>query len=58
MIWNEINQTWMPDEQRVFGKRRVFLGQLGKALVTAQTKRNKSLPHTAAPAALVRSLEG
>lgn len=42
----------MPDEQRVFNKRR------GKALTTAEPKRSECLPHTAALAVLVKDPSG
>ena len=49
VIWNKINPTWMPDTRN---KRRVFLEQLGKALVTPHIQRRERLPRTAASAAL------
>jgi hypothetical protein len=41
MIWNKINPTCMPDKRN---KRRVFLGQLGKALVTPHIQRRERHP--------------
>lgn len=55
MIWNKINPTWMPDKRN---KRRVFLEQLGKALVTPHIQRRERLPRTAASAALVKAVQG
>ncbi|XP_064883166.1 piggyBac transposable element-derived protein 4-like [Oncorhynchus nerka] len=40
VIWNKINPTWMPDKRN---KRRVFLEQLGKALVTLHIQKDSSL---------------
>ena len=39
-------------------KRRVFLEQLGKALVTPHIQRRECLPRTAASAALVKAVQG
>jgi hypothetical protein len=55
VIWNKINPTWMPDKQN---KRRVFLEQLGKALVTPHIQRRERLPCTADYAALVKTIQG
>jgi hypothetical protein len=55
VIWNKINPTWMPDKQN---KRRVFLEQLGKALVTPHIQRRERLPHTTASAELVKAVQG
>lgn len=55
VIWNKINPTWMPDKRN---KRRVFLEQLGKALVTPHIQRRERLPRTAASAALVKAVQG
>ena len=45
----------MPDKRN---KRRVFLEQLGKALVTPHIQRRERLPRTAASAALVKAVQG
>jgi hypothetical protein len=55
VIWKKINTTWMPDKQN---KRRVFLEQLGKPLVTPHIQRKECLPRTAASAALVKAVQG
>ncbi|KAF7653209.1 hypothetical protein LDENG_00085640 [Lucifuga dentata] len=47
----EINPAWMHD------KRRVFLEQLGKTLVTPYTQRREHLPRTAASAVLVKAIQ-
>ena len=54
VIWNKINPTWMPDKRN---KRRVFLEQLGKALVTPHIQRRDRLPRTAAPVKAVQGAE-
>ncbi|XP_062864356.1 uncharacterized protein LOC134326079 isoform X3 [Trichomycterus rosablanca] len=54
VIWREINQTWMSRKQN---KRRVFLEQLGKALVTPLIERRKHVPHTEALAAVVKAIQ-
>nr|XP_046226249.1 piggyBac transposable element-derived protein 4-like [Oncorhynchus gorbuscha]XP_046226250.1 piggyBac transposable element-derived protein 4-like [Oncorhynchus gorbuscha] len=54
IIWNKINPTWVPDKRN---KRRVFPGQLGKALVTPHIQRMERLPRTAASAALVKAVQ-
>ena len=41
VMWNKINPTWMADKQN---KRRVFLEQLGKALVTHTIKEGSRSP--------------
>ena len=46
-IWSEIDPPWMPEKQT-----RVFLEQLGKALVTPH------IQSTAAQAALVKAVQG
>ncbi|XP_071200510.1 piggyBac transposable element-derived protein 4-like [Salvelinus alpinus] len=55
VIWNKINPTWMSDK---WNKRRVFLEQLGKALVTPHIHIREHLPCTAASAALVKAVQG
>ena len=54
MIWNKINPTGMPDKRN---KRRVFLEQRGKALVTPHIQKRECLPCTAASAALVKAVQ-
>ncbi|XP_029610706.1 piggyBac transposable element-derived protein 4-like [Salmo trutta] len=53
VIWRESNSSWMPRKRK---KRRVFLEQLGKALVTPFIERREHLPHTEASAALVKAV--
>jgi hypothetical protein len=55
VICNKINPTWMPDKQN---KRRVFLEQLEKALVTPHIQRRECFPHTTTSAALVEAVQG
>ncbi|XP_071256255.1 piggyBac transposable element-derived protein 4-like [Salvelinus alpinus] len=55
VIWREINPDWMPGKRN---KRRVFLEQLGKALVKPQIQRRQRLPRTEAASALVKVLRG
>ena len=55
VIWNKINPTRLPDKQN---KKRVFLEQLGKALVTSHIQRRERLPCTAASAELVKTVQG
>ncbi|KAL6456582.1 hypothetical protein MHYP_G00351260 [Metynnis hypsauchen] len=54
VIWREINPTWMSRKQN---KRRVFLEQLGKALVTPLIERRKHVPRTEASAAVVKAFQ-
>ncbi|KAJ8388001.1 hypothetical protein AAFF_G00147920 [Aldrovandia affinis] len=54
VIWREINPTWMPRKRN---KRRVFLEQLGKALVTPLIERREHLPRTEASAAVVKAVQ-
>ncbi|XP_060766902.1 piggyBac transposable element-derived protein 4-like [Neoarius graeffei] len=54
VIWREINPNWMPHKQN---KRRVFLEQLGKALVTPLIERRKHVPRTDASAAVVKGIQ-
>ncbi|XP_045068840.1 piggyBac transposable element-derived protein 4-like [Coregonus clupeaformis] len=54
VIWRELNPTWMPGKRN---KRRVFLEQLGKALVTPFIQRRARLPRTEASAALVKAVQ-
>ncbi|XP_061923076.1 uncharacterized protein LOC133662903 [Entelurus aequoreus] len=50
----EINPTWMSRKQN---KRRVFLEQLGKALVIPLIERRKQVPRTEASAAVVKAIQ-
>ncbi|KAI3361653.1 hypothetical protein L3Q82_002020 [Scortum barcoo] len=54
VLWREINPTWMSRKQN---KRRVFLEQLGKALVTPLIERRKHVPCTEASAAVVKAIQ-
>ncbi|XP_038130918.1 piggyBac transposable element-derived protein 3-like isoform X1 [Cyprinodon tularosa] len=54
VIWIEINPTWMSHKHN---KRRVFLEQLGKALVTPLIERRKHVPRTEASAAVVKAIQ-
>ncbi|KAI3354195.1 hypothetical protein L3Q82_018733, partial [Scortum barcoo] len=54
VLWREINLTWMSRKQN---KRRVFLEQLGKALVTPLIERRKHVPRTEASAAVVKAIQ-
>ncbi|XP_022609640.1 piggyBac transposable element-derived protein 4-like, partial [Seriola dumerili] len=54
VIWREINPTWMSRKQN---KRRVFLEQLGKALVIPLIERRKHVPRTEASAAVVKDIQ-
>ena len=54
VIWREIKPDWMP---RMRNKRRVFLGQLGKALVMPLIQRRQHLPRTEVASALVKVLQ-
>ncbi|XP_055770072.1 piggyBac transposable element-derived protein 4-like [Salvelinus fontinalis] len=55
VIWREINPDWMPGKRN---KRRVFLEQLGKALVKPLIQRRQRLPRTEASSALVKVIRG
>ncbi|TKS65156.1 PiggyBac transposable element-derived protein 4 [Collichthys lucidus] len=54
VIWREINPTWISHKKN---KRRVFLEQLGKALVTPLIERRKHVPRTEASAAVVKAIQ-
>ncbi|XP_064809134.1 piggyBac transposable element-derived protein 4-like [Oncorhynchus masou masou] len=54
VIWREIKPDWMPGKRN---KRRVFLEQLGKALVKPLIQRRHRLPRTQAASALVKVLQ-
>ncbi|XP_038141219.1 uncharacterized protein LOC119783663 [Cyprinodon tularosa] len=54
VIWIEINPTWMSHKHN---KRRVFLEQLGKALVTPLIERRKHVPRTEASEAVVKAIQ-
>ncbi|XP_029697657.1 piggyBac transposable element-derived protein 4-like [Takifugu rubripes] len=54
VIWRETNPNWM---SRKYNKRRLFLEQLGKALVTPLIERRKPIPRTEASAAVVKAIQ-
>ena len=54
VIWREVNPTWMP---RKHNKRRVFLEQLEKALVTRYIERREHLPRPKASAVVVKAVQ-
>lgn len=54
VIWREINPTWMSRKQN---KRRVFLEQVGKALVTPLIERRKHVPRTEVSAEVVKAIQ-
>ncbi|XP_062310092.1 piggyBac transposable element-derived protein 4-like [Osmerus eperlanus] len=53
VIWREVNPNWMPRKRN---KRRFFIEQLGRALVTPLIERRRCLPCTGAAAAVVTDL--
>ncbi|XP_046905958.1 piggyBac transposable element-derived protein 4-like [Hypomesus transpacificus] len=53
VIWREVNPNWMPRKRN---KRRFFLKQLGRALVTPLIERRRCLPRAEAAAAVVKDL--
>ncbi|XP_031134023.1 piggyBac transposable element-derived protein 4-like [Sander lucioperca] len=52
VIWRELRPAWMRGK---LNRRRAFLEQLGRALVTPLMERRRRLPRTEASAALVRA---
>ncbi|CAB4058910.1 unnamed protein product [Lepeophtheirus salmonis] len=54
VIWREINPTWMSHKSH---KRRVFLEQLGKALIAPLIERRKNVPRTKASAQIVKAFQ-
>ncbi|XP_014060865.1 piggyBac transposable element-derived protein 4 [Salmo salar] len=54
VIWQEFKPNWMPQKRN---KRRVFLEQLGKALVKPLIQRRQHLPRTEAASALVKAVQ-
>ncbi|XP_055362249.1 uncharacterized protein LOC129603679 isoform X1 [Betta splendens] len=54
VVWREAHPDWMPGNR---SKRRVFLEQLGKALVTPLIRRRRHPPRGEASASLVRTLQ-
>lgn len=54
MIWRELNPSWMAGKRN---RRRVFLDQLGKALVNPLMERRARLPRTEASAAVARNVQ-
>ncbi|KAK7910030.1 hypothetical protein WMY93_014714 [Mugilogobius chulae] len=54
VIWTEIFPEW--NESKLY-KRRIFLEELGKALVTPHIQRRQHLPRTSAAASTVREIQ-
>ena len=54
VIWRKIQPDWMPGKRN---KRRVFLQELGKALVTPFIAQRERTPRTKASAAVVRAVK-
>ncbi|XP_053274074.1 piggyBac transposable element-derived protein 3-like, partial [Pleuronectes platessa] len=54
VIWREVNPDWMSGKRN---KRRVFLEQLGKALVAPYIARRERVPRTEASAAVVKAVK-
>ncbi|XP_030270458.1 piggyBac transposable element-derived protein 4-like [Sparus aurata] len=54
VLWREINPGWLPGKRN---KRRLFLEQLGKAMVTPLIQKRERLPRTAAFASVVRAVQ-
>ncbi|CAB4059157.1 unnamed protein product [Lepeophtheirus salmonis] len=54
VIWREINLIWISHKSH---KRRVFLEQLGKALVAPLIERRKNVPRTEASAQIVKAFQ-
>ena len=54
VVWTAIDPAW---NQGKCLKRRLFLAELGKALVTPLIQRRQHLPRTPAYGSLVRSLQ-
>ncbi|KAE8287276.1 Adhesion G-protein coupled receptor G4 [Larimichthys crocea] len=52
VIWRELNPDWLPGKRN---KRRVFLEQLGKALIAPLIERRTHLPRPEAAAAVVKT---
>ncbi|XP_032364545.1 piggyBac transposable element-derived protein 4 [Etheostoma spectabile] len=53
VLWRELRPEWMRGK---LNRRRAFLEQLGRALVTPLIERRRHLPRTEASAALVRAV--
>ncbi|CAM4635701.1 unnamed protein product [Leuciscus chuanchicus] len=51
VVWREVNPSW---ERGNNFKRRLFLEELGKALVSPHMERRKSLPHAPASVAVLK----
>jgi len=51
VVWREVNPSW---ERGKSMKRRLFLEQLGKALVSPQMERRQHVPRTPASAAILK----
>lgn len=54
VVWTAINPAWNEGKYYV---RRLFLAELGKALVTPVIQRRQHLPHTPASASLVKRVQ-
>ncbi|KAI7802694.1 putative piggyBac transposable element-derived protein 4-like, partial [Triplophysa rosa] len=54
VIWREINHDWVDGK---LNRRRIFLEQLGQALVRPHIERRRSLPKTSAAAAMVKEIQ-
>lgn len=51
VVWREVNPSW---ERGKNFKRRLFLEELGKALVSPHMERRKGLPHAPASVAVLK----
>ncbi len=51
VVWREVNPSW---ERGKNYKRRLFLGELGKALVSPHMERRQHVPRTPASAAILK----
>nr|XP_023677336.1 piggyBac transposable element-derived protein 4-like [Paramormyrops kingsleyae] len=52
VIWGELNPTWKQGRRQY---RRLFLGELGKALVTPAIEKRERLPRSSSAAAIVKA---
>ena len=55
VVWMKVNPGW---NQGKFFKRRLFLEELGKAMVAPLIQRRQHLPQTPSSAGLVRDIQG
>ncbi|KAM3595866.1 uncharacterized protein V6R79_004187 [Siganus canaliculatus] len=55
VVWIEVNPAW---KQGKYFKRRLFLEELGKALVAPHIQQRQHLPRTPTSAGLVREMQG